>query len=428
MHNLDRFTQAVLWPMGPHVKHPLVGLPVTYSSIFNSKTVAMSLAAFMLSACQQGSLDLGDLAGQKPTVTPQLPKRPITPNPQGEVVGNGPVRVTLLVPASMGGGAGAVGKQLRNAAKLAVRDFGSGRLQLVIKDTKGQAAQTASAVAQARDEGSSLVLGPLLSANVSSASSVANPSNIPLIAFSSDTARAGSGTYLLSFAPEADITRTLNYGISRGGTRVVALLPNNAYGAIVERTLRRTYDASGTGQVVSIIKYAGNSRAIEAAAKSAAVPLATANALYIPEGGQVPSLVLKSIISAGGNLTGKQVMGSGQWDGISLANSSLNGAIFAGADKRNFENFSSRYRSTYGSAPTVTAALGYDAVSLAAQLISRNQNNPFTAQAIQSRAGFNGATGIFRFKSNGQLERGQVVNQVQSGKKVIASPAPNNFR
>ncbi len=402
---------------------------MTYFSIFNAKTTAISLAALFLSACQPGSLDIGDLSGQKPkAVQPQLPKRAITPNPKGEVVGNGPVRVTLLVPSSMGGGAGAVGKQIRNAAKLAVRDFGAGRLQLVIKDTKGQAARSASAVAEARDEGSTLVLGPLLSANVSSASSVAGPASIPVIAFSSDTARAGSGTYLLSFAPEADISRTLNYGISRGGTRVVALLPNNAYGAIAERTLRRTYDASGTGQVVSVIKYAGNARAIEAAAKSAAVPLATANALYIPEGGQVPSLILKSILKAGGSTAGKQIMGSGQWDAINLANSSLNGAIFAGADKRNFANFSSRYRSTYGSTPTVTAALGYDAVSLAAQLIGRNQVNPFTAQAIQSSAGFNGATGIFRFKRNGRLERGQVVNQVQSGKKVIASSALNSFR
>lgn len=402
---------------------------MTYFSVFNFKTLAVSASAFFLVACQPGSLDIGDLAGQKPKVVqPQLAKRPITPEARGEVVGNGPVRVTLLVPSSMSGGGGAVGKQLRNAAKLAVRDFGAGRLQLVIKDTKGQAAESANVVSQARDEGSSLILGPLLSANVSSASSIARPAAIPMIAFSSDTARAGSGTYLLSFAPEADIERTLNYGISRGGTRVVALLPNNAYGAIAERTLRRTYDSSGTGQIVSIVKYAGNAKAIEAAAKSAAVPLATANALYIPEGGQVPSIILKSIADAGGNLTGKQIMGSGQWDGISLSNSSLNGAIFAGADKRNFESFSSRYRSAYGSTPSTTAALGYDAVSLAAQLISRNQANPFTAQAIQSRAGFNGATGIFRFKTNGQLERGQVVNQVASGKKIIASPAPNSFR
>ena len=402
---------------------------MTIFSRLNFKKLALCSSALSLAACQPGSLDIGDLSGQKSNVlTSQLPKRPITPNPQGEVVGNGPVRITLLVPSSMGGGAGAVGQQLRNAAKLAVRDFGSGRLQLVIKDTKGQAAQTASAVAEARDEGSSLVLGPLLSANVSSASSIAAPASIPMIAFSSDTARAGSGTYLLSFAPESDITRTLNYGIARGGTRVVALLPNNAYGSIAERTLRRIYDASGTGQVVSVVKYAGNARAIEAAAKSAAVPLATANALYIPEGGQVPSVILKSILAEGVSISGKQIMGSGQWDAINLANSSLNGAVFAGADKRNFNTFANRYRSTYASTPAVTAALGYDAVSLAAQLIGRNQANPFTAQAIQSRAGFNGATGIFRFRSDGQLERGQVVNQVQNGQKIIASPAPNNFR
>lgn len=385
-------------------------------------------AAVVLAGCQPGSVNLRELTGQKPVpVSQPAVKRPVTAQAKGEVIGNGPVRIALLTPKSLDGGAGRVGKELANASRLAVRDFGAGRLQLVIKDTRGQAAQSASLVAEARDEGASLILGPLLSANVSSAASVSRPSNIPMIAFTSDTARAGVGTYLLSFSPEADVQRTLNYGISLGANRVVALLPNDAYGAIVERTLRRTYDAARSAQVVSVIKYARNSNSIAEAARSAALPLATANAIYIPEGGQVPSQILKTLRAAGTDLTGKQIMGSGQWEAIGLGDEALSGAVFASADKRNFNNFARRYRATYGSDPSVTAALGYDAVSLAAQLINRNKANPFTPAAIQSQSGFNGATGIFRFRANGRLLRGLAVSQIEKGRKIIVSPAPASF-
>ncbi len=391
----------------------------------------MVISALILTSCQQSAYQIensqrgsnGRLSSQTDAT---IPIRPLSSQVEGESVGSGPVRIAMILPKSASGAAGLAGTEMANAAKMAMRDFAGGSFQRVIKDTKGQPSEAAILASQARDEGASLVLGPLFSANVSAASGVTEPAKIPMIAFSSDIARARPGIYLLSFAPDADIRRTLSYGLSLGANRVVALLPESSYGRLAERELRRTYDSWG-GQIVSVVRYARNSDAILTAAQSVVQMVENANAIYIPEGGQVPALILGTLKTAGINLQDKQIMGSGQWTSTKKIDSVLNGAIYAGADKVNFAQFSARYRTIYGNEPTVTAALGYDAISLTAELLRRSAQAPFAANQIQSRAGFRGATGIFRFEADGRLQRALVVHRLEAGQPVIVSPAPTSF-
>jgi len=178
-------------------------------------------------------------------------ERTLTPNPTGEVIGNGSVRVALLVPKTIPGGAAAVAAELRNGASMAMDDFGRGRLQLVIKDTKGQAAEAQSKAGEAAAEGSSLILGPLFAANVSAAAGVALPANIPIIAFSTDTSVARRGVYLFSYTPQSDTRRMISYAASVGRRSIAAFLPRNAEGGLRGRVLREMAGASGIS--VSIV-------------------------------------------------------------------------------------------------------------------------------------------------------------------------------
>ena len=386
------------------------------------------ISALALTSCTQSATQFDNASSnQNARLEADAPQvRPLTAKVDGEVVGSGPIRVAMLLPKSASGAAGLAGTELANAAKMAMQDFAGGRFQLVIKDTRGQPSEAAILATQARDEGATLVLGPLFSANVSSGSAVTEPAKIPMIAFSSDIARARPNVYLLSFAPDADIRRTLRYGFSSGANRIVALLPQSSYGRLAEKELRSVYDQLG-GQIVSVVRYPRDAEAIKEAARSAALAARDANAIYIPEGGRVPALVLNALKSSGVRLRDKLIMGSGQWTSTSNQNSVLNGAIYAGADKSNFQNFSERYKQVYGNDPTVTAALGYDAISLTAELIRRNSQTPFSARNIQSRSGFRGATGIFRFEADGRLQRALVVNRIERGQPVIISPAPSGF-
>jgi hypothetical protein len=81
----------------------------------------------------------------------------------------------------------------------------------------------------------------------------------------------------------------------------------------------------------------------------------------------------------------------------------------------------------YGSEPPRLATLAYDAVSLAAALARSQGAQRFTEGVLTGSAGFNGADGIFRFRTDGQNERGLPILQIGRGATTVVSPAPGGF-
>ncbi len=78
----------------------------------------------------------------------------------------------MLLPRGAPGNAASVAEELRRGAIMALNEFGQNRLQLVIKDTQGQAAGAQAAANEAMLEGSAAVLGPVFAANVGAASAI----------------------------------------------------------------------------------------------------------------------------------------------------------------------------------------------------------------------------------------------------------------
>ena len=137
---------------------------------------AMLLAgALTLVSCQSDGL--GSAGGPPPLATAATPANP-TPNPNGEAFGTGSVRVSLLLPKTAPGNGAAVAQELRNGALLALQDFGQDTIQIVIKDTAGQAGGAQAAANEAVLEGSSAILGPVFSGSVSAASAIVETTEV----------------------------------------------------------------------------------------------------------------------------------------------------------------------------------------------------------------------------------------------------------
>ena len=75
-----------------------------------------------------------------------------------------------------------------------------------------------------------------------------------MIAFSTDSSVAGRGVYLLSFLPESDVNRIVEYSASIGKRSFAALLPDNAYGNVVEAAFKQAVARRG-GRIVAFEKY-----------------------------------------------------------------------------------------------------------------------------------------------------------------------------
>lgn len=373
----------------------------------------------MLPACQSTLDKAGPFDSAK-----SLPA--LTPNPNGEVVGTGTVRIAMLLPRTSAGNASVVSNELRNGALLAMADAGQSAIQLVIKDTGGQTAGAQAAANEAVLEGSVAILGPVFASDVSAASAITAPAGRTLIAFSTDASVARRGVYLLSFLPQDDTQRIIDFALSQGKRSFLAFLPNNAEGQLREAALRQSAGAAAAN--VTILRYDRNPQSIDKVVADASPLLANHDALYIPEGNEIPNVILQGFRRKGVKTFGKLVIGSGGWETVKIAEAVLDGAIYPGRDLSGFTAFQSRYEATHGTKPGVWAGIGYDAVTLAANLAKGgNPVETFKPEVIENPRGYAGVTGVFRLRASGTAERGLAVYQVRNGQPQVVSPAPVTF-
>ena len=386
--------------------------------------IALAAASFGFLASLAGCTGSGFGGGfgdrPAPTVT-----APVT----GETLGSGSVRVALLLPLSATGNTGQVAQSMRNAADLAIRDFQTAGIQVLVKDDGGTPEGARAAASAAVAEGAELILGPLNSASVTAAASIARGARIPMIAFSTDTAVAGNSVYLLSFLPQSDVDRIASFAAARGKRSVAALLPSNAYGQVVEAALQRAVANAG-GRVMAVERYALDRVSMQERANAVATlaKSGTVDTIFMPDAGDAAPF-LAQVLAAGG-VRPPQItyLGSGQWDDPRiLAESNLNGAWYPGPESGGYAAFARRYQAAYGAQPSRTATLAYDATSLAAGLASRFGAERFAETTLTNPNGFIGVDGAFRFLQNGLNQRGLAVFEIQNGQAVVIDPAPKTF-
>src|ERR1700746_872030 len=287
------------------------------------------------------------------------------PARQPAVAGSGQVKVGLILPMSASGNAGVAAQSMKNAAEMALAEFQNPNIQLLIKDDGGSPQGADQGAQQALQEGAEIILGPLFALSVPSTAQVARTRSVSVIAFSTDSSVAGRGVYLLSFLPESDVNRIVEYSASVGKKSFAVLLPDNAYGNVVEAAFKPAVARRG-GRIVAFEKY-GADRA--APARNVAQSLAQADALLIADDGDQVVATADALTAAGANLRNIQLLGTGLWDNPRVAASAvLQGGLYAAPDPSGFRAFSGRYRAKYGADPVRTATLAYDAVALVAAL------------------------------------------------------------
>lgn len=352
---------------------------------------------------------------------------PIPDTPPTAAIGTGQIRVGLILPLSATGNAGLAAQSMRNAAEMALSEFSDPNIQLLLKDDAGTAQGAQQAAQQVVDEGAEVILGPLFAHAVGSVAQVARARGIPVIAFSTDANVAGRGVYLLSFLPESDVERIVDYAVSRGKRSYAALLPDNAYGTVVEAALRQTAARRGVRLVV-LERYGANPQSMAQAAQRVALAARQIDSIFIPDGSDALPGVVQALEANGINVKREQLLGTGLWeDQRTFQDTSLQGGWYAAPDPRGYTRFAGRYRNRFGQDPVRTATLAYDAVSLIAALVKTQGPQRFAEQVLTSGSGFSGVDGIFRFRPDGTNERGLAVMRVTPTGGQVVSPAPRAF-
>jgi ABC-type branched-subunit amino acid transport system substrate-binding protein len=390
------------------------------SAVTRRTALGLALGAPLLSACSS----VQQTFSQLPNPFSSQAQVPAGPSQEPAVAGTGQVKVGLILPLSAAGNAGVAAQSMKNAAEMALAEFQNPNIQLLIKDDGGNPQGAQQGAQQALDEGAEVILGPLFAAAVPATAQVARTRSVSVIAFSTDSSVAGHGVYLLSFLPESDVNRIVEYSASIGKKSFAALLPDNAYGNVVEAAFKPAVARRG-GRIVAFEKY-GADRA--APARNVAQSLAQADALLIADDGDSVVATADALTAAGANLRNIQLLGTGLWDNPRVAASpALQGGLYAAPDPAGFRAFAARYRTKHGGEPVRTATLAYDAVALVAALARSANAQRFGPDVLASASGFAGIDGLFRFRPDGSNERGLAVMRVASGGSQPVAGSPKSF-
>jgi len=384
--------------------------------------LGLILGAPLLAACANVQQSISQFSvpnpfsseGSGPAAAPQRPA----------VVGSGQIKVALILPLSAGGNAGIAAQSMKNASEMALAEFLNPNLQLLVKDDGGNPQGAQAAAQQSVDEGAEIILGPLFASSVPSVAQVARGRGINVIAFSTDSSVANRGVYLLSFLPESDVNRVVEYAASIGKRSFAAMLPENAYGNVIEGAFKQAVPKRG-GRVAAFEKYGADR---SNAARNVAQALSTADSLLLADDGDAVVATADALTSAGANLKNVQLLGTGLWDNPRVfASPRLQGGLFAAPDPAGFRSFANRYRTKYGNEPVRTATLAYDAVALTAALSRQQGGQRFSTEVLLNSSGFSGIDGLFRFRADGTNERGLAVMRVGSSGATAVAGSPRSF-
>jgi hypothetical protein len=383
--------------------------------------VGLILGAPLLGACASVQQSISQFSN--PFASPQPDAGPAGPQQQPQAVGTGQVRVGLILPLSAAGNAGVAAQSMKNAAEMALAEFQNPNVQLLIKDDAGSPQGASQGTQQALAEGAEIILGPLFAASVPATAQLTRARGVSVIAFSTDSSVAGRGVYLLSFLPESDVNRIIDYAAGTGQRSFAALLPDNAYGNVVEAAFKQA--AARKGRVVAFEKYGADR---SAAARTVAQALGQADALLIADDGDSVVATADALTAAGSNLRNIQLLGTGLWDNPRVfASPALQGGLYAAPDPSGFRGFAARYRTKFGGEPVRTATLAYDAVALVAALARTQGAQRFAPETLTNPSGFAGIDGLFRFRADGTNERGLAVMKVAQGGGTPVAGSPKSF-
>jgi len=383
--------------------------------------LAAGLALFV-GACNAPGL--GSFTDKPETQTPRVDSQPLAQPaaPVGQTYGTGAVRVGMILPLTQNGAPSAIGQALSNAAQMAIGDGGAGDITLMVLDDRSTPEAAASAADAEVKAGAQIILGPLFAASVREVGGVAKGAGVPVIAFSTDATTASDGVYLLSFLVETYVDRILDFAASKGKKTFAVLAPENEYANVAVNEFKD--EASRLGAtVVTVERYQPGQAAAAVANLIREAP--NVDAVFVPEQADALPSVATAIGTAG---LKTQLLGTGVWNDPKVAAlPSMQGAWYSAPDSSGFNAFAKRYRAKYNADPPRLATLSYDAVSLAAALAHTQNAQRYTAAVLANPSGFNGADGVFRFRSNGLNERGLAVVEIGGGGVQVISPAPKSF-
>jgi hypothetical protein len=370
------------------------------------------LACAGLAGCQASKLGEG-LDASSSSVSPVT----------SSTYGSGPVTVTMLLPTDA-----ALRKKaadIADGAKLALDDLGAGQLKIDFQAFSSTSGQAASKVQTAVAGGSKLIIGPATNAEVSdiiARTSLPRPPVLALVANNS-----AGGTHIWPLYGDAIDSALEGVGVAVAAKQKNIVVVHEA-GFPAENLLRlREGIRLKGGTTIGFVPYPKSGVNLPGAFAKGAAVFAKANTIVLLGGGEAIGQVI-DILAAGE---------FGQSIATAIATSlipeeiykrpSAQGLMVAIPSTSDVSVIAERFKAKFGRSPSYDAAIGYDAIAIAAGLVRSGGAEAITVANLTSTQGFRAATGLFRFRPDGRIDRRMVVHRIEDGKLKVIQEEGDGF-
>ena len=350
------------------------------------------------------------------------------------------VKVGLLLPLT--GANSKLGQNMLDAAMLGLSDKyalsnNNTRIMLLPKNTGDTPKNAIKAANDAIKDGAKLLLGPLDAASTNSIKPIASKAGIDIISFSNNITVADDKTFIMGFMMQEQITQIIAHISKQNKQHLAILLPSNNSSDALETLLRQAIATSGINET-SIVKYGAGTNDFNLVigqlnnnvASKMQAGLPPADAVLILEGGERAAQLIATL-RAQPTSTQYSYYGIGLLDNQALLGKpELIGVEFASSSARNFQQFARRFEHEYGYSPSRISSLGYDAISIAADILATapSPNSNIIHSSITRSNGFvTPANGLIRFNANGSNQRSLAIMRIENGKMNEISPAKRIF-
>ncbi len=335
------------------------------------------------------------------------------------------LRVGVLLPLS--GAYAATGRELFQAAELALFEVDATEVELLPRDTASDPDTARAAFLELAADGVSLVIGPLFGWTTEAVAPEAKRHGIPILALSNDISVAGRDAWILGVHPRGEVRRIIRHVLETSNQRVGLIAPATGYGnAVVEAYQLEVAPQNRSG----VIRYSEDSEpsaVVQQFVDSAPGGVNRAgDAILIAARGQALRAMAAELAYRDVAPDRVRYLGLSSWRTSDLRGEpALVGGRFADLPEDSLRQFAVRFRRIYGTHPSRTAALAYDAAAVAGNLAAVGPDRRPTR--LLAPQGFRGLLGAFRLLPDGTVERGFDVYEVTRDGYSLLEPAPARF-
>tara|TARA_R110002020_G_scaffold224505_8_gene434042 strand:- start:1683 stop:2807 length:1125 start_codon:yes stop_codon:yes gene_type:complete len=318
--------------------------------------------------------------------------------------GNGPVAIAVLLPTDATLRKKAA--DISDGAKLALDDLGAGQLRIDFQASSSSSAEAVSKVQAATAAGTKLIIGPATNAEVSRIIAGTSLPRPPILALVANNSAGGSHVWPLYGDAIDSALEGVGVAVAAKQKTIVVVHEANFPAENLLR-LREGISLKG-GTTAGFVPYPADGKNLSAAFANGAAVFNKADTIVLLGGGEAIGQVI-DILAAGE--FGKSIATSLIPEEI-YKRPSAQGLMVAIPSTSSVSVISDRFKARYGREPSYDAAMGYDSIAIAAGLVRSGGADAITVANLTSLQGFRAATGLFRFRPDGRIERRMVVHRI----------------